>query len=91
MKQLALLSLAFVWLTPTVYAWNSLGHKVVAEIAWQQLNPKQRQECAELVLQQLLQSHFKAAANDSDTAAEHFTNVVCSRNDATIIRRYDRE
>ena len=25
------------------FAWNNLGHKVVAEIAWQQLTPAQRQ------------------------------------------------
>lgn len=27
----------------SAFAWNSLGHKVVAEIAWQQLEPAQRQ------------------------------------------------
>ena len=25
-------------------AWNALGHRVVAEIAWQQLSPERRQE-----------------------------------------------
>src|SRR5262249_28334761 len=30
-------------LTSPVHAWNSLGHKVVAEIAWRQLKPEQRQ------------------------------------------------
>lgn len=32
-----------VWCTSPAVAWNSLGHKVVAEIAWQQLSPEQRQ------------------------------------------------
>ena len=29
------------------FAWNSLGHKVVAEIAWEQLTPEQRQPIVE--------------------------------------------
>lgn len=36
--------LAILLLLPSpVFAWNALGHKVVAEIAWQQLEPNERQ------------------------------------------------
>lgn len=36
-----------IWLSiflvaPPAFAWNALGHKVVAEIAWHELNPDQR-------------------------------------------------
>src|SRR4051812_16627114 len=31
------------------YAWNALGHKVVAEIAWQQLEPSQRQTIVDVL------------------------------------------
>lgn len=34
-------------LSSPAFAWNSLGHKVVAEIAWQQLAPEQRQSIVE--------------------------------------------
>jgi hypothetical protein len=36
---------AFLLIVPAIpaFAWNSLGHKVVAEIAWQQLDPATRQ------------------------------------------------
>jgi hypothetical protein len=30
--------------TLPAHAWNALGHKVVAEIAWQDLTPEKRQE-----------------------------------------------
>jgi len=42
MPRLALLLVALLP-TPAV-AWNALGHKVVAEIAWQELSPENRQE-----------------------------------------------
>jgi hypothetical protein len=35
---------AFVLLTSNALGWNSLGHKVVAELAWRQLDPAGRQE-----------------------------------------------
>jgi hypothetical protein len=28
----------------TAFAWNALGHRVIAEVAWQQLTPERRQE-----------------------------------------------
>jgi hypothetical protein len=34
--------------TPS-FAWNSLGHKVVAEIAWRQLTPEQRTSIADII------------------------------------------
>ena len=32
-----------------VFAWNALGHKVVAEIAWRQLSPDQRKSIVEIL------------------------------------------
>src|SRR6476646_10793442 len=37
------LILATTILAAPAYAWNNVGHKVVAEIAWRQLTPEQRQ------------------------------------------------
>jgi hypothetical protein len=34
---------------PRAYAWNTLGHKVVAEIAWQQLDPTTRQSIVDVL------------------------------------------
>ena len=31
-------------LAAPAHAWNALGHKVIAEIAWQELDPQQRQD-----------------------------------------------
>jgi hypothetical protein len=35
-----LLSLVF---SPPAFAWNALGHKVIAEIAWRELTPEHQQ------------------------------------------------
>jgi hypothetical protein len=35
--------------TSPAFAWNALGHKVVAEIAWRQLDPAKRQEIVEIL------------------------------------------
>ena len=47
------------------YAWNALGHKVVAEIAWRQLEPKQRQSIVDT-----LRRHPRF---DADFAANRIT------------------
>ncbi len=39
----------FLLFTGPAFAWNSLGHKVVAEIAWEQLTPTQRQQIVEIL------------------------------------------
>ena len=36
-------------LASQAFAWNSLGHKVVAELAWQQLKPEQRKSIVEVL------------------------------------------
>ena len=41
-KILAIFVLIASW-TESVHAWNALGHKVVAEIAWRELTPEHRQ------------------------------------------------
>jgi hypothetical protein len=42
--------LVFLILLPSpAFAWNALGHKVVAEIAWQQLVPSERQSIVEVL------------------------------------------
>src|SRR5262249_11482782 len=38
-----------VALATEALAWNAFGHKVVAEIAWQQLTPEQRRPIVELL------------------------------------------
>jgi hypothetical protein len=44
MKTLTVVVIALAsTVTSEAHGWNSLGHKVVAEIAWQQLDPSQRQ------------------------------------------------
>jgi hypothetical protein len=35
--------------TVPALGWNALGHKVVADITWQQLTPKQRQEIVDVL------------------------------------------
>ncbi len=35
--------------TPPAHAWNALGHKIIAEIAWQQLTPNQRTEIIKIL------------------------------------------
>src|SRR5690242_15257823 len=41
--------LAVVLVTRDASAWNQLGHKLVAEIAWRQLEPKQRQSIVDTI------------------------------------------
>jgi rRNA maturation endonuclease Nob1 len=42
-------SIAFaVFISSSAFVWNSLGHKVVAEIAWQQLEPAQCQSIVDM-------------------------------------------
>lgn len=44
-----LLSICFACTTSPALAWNALGHRVVAEIAWQQLTPDQRAEIVDVM------------------------------------------
>jgi hypothetical protein len=45
MQRIVLSAVCIVALSATpAYAWNALGHKVVAEIAWRQLDPPTRQQ-----------------------------------------------
>src|SRR5690349_16974070 len=43
MRLVSAVAIVFASAVPSL-AWNSLGHKVVAEIAWQQLDDQQRKE-----------------------------------------------
>src|SRR4051812_36867694 len=45
------LFIALLVLTPfsTAYAWNNTGHKVVADIAWEQLTPERRKEIVDIL------------------------------------------
>lgn len=50
MKKLSLVAIALVLLVAShAQAWNSLGHKVVAEIAWRQLDPPTRQNIVDIL------------------------------------------
>jgi hypothetical protein len=44
-----LISLLFVVFS--AHGWNDLGHRTVAELAWRQVNPKERQAASELLRQ----------------------------------------
>ena len=44
MKQAAVALLALVLQAPPIHAWNALGHKVVCEIAWQQIDQPTREK-----------------------------------------------
>jgi len=43
MRRLTLATTIVVLWTAPAFAWNALGHKVIAEIAWQQLDVPTRQ------------------------------------------------
>ncbi len=47
-KTLAVFAIAIL-VTCKAFAWNSLGHKVVAEIAWRQLDPATRQQIVDIL------------------------------------------
>jgi hypothetical protein len=50
MKALVLVVIALAILRACeAHAWNALGHKVIAEIAWRELDPKTRQEIVEVL------------------------------------------
>lgn len=44
-----LMLLVFLCLPSPAWAWNALGHKVIAEIAWRQLKPEQRKAIVEVL------------------------------------------
>jgi hypothetical protein len=47
--RLALSLVALIVATSNALAWNSLGHKVVAELAWRQLDPSARQKIVDIL------------------------------------------
>jgi hypothetical protein len=49
MNRILIATLFAVSFVPQAHAWNSLGHKVVAEIAWQQLDPATRQSIVDVL------------------------------------------
>src|SRR3954447_14613406 len=49
MNRIFIATLITASFVPQTYAWNSLGHKVVAEIAWQQLDPATRQSIVDVL------------------------------------------
>jgi hypothetical protein len=48
MRTLAAINILFLFTAP-VLAWNALGHKVVCEIAWQQLDETERKEIVDIL------------------------------------------
>jgi S1/P1 Nuclease len=44
-----LLAIIFLLIASPCPAWNALGHKVIAEIAWQQLRPSERKQIVEIL------------------------------------------
>jgi hypothetical protein len=56
------------------FAWNSLGHKVVAEIAWQQLEPEQRQKIIDLLRRHpRFDTDFAAKMEDASQSGDKAT------------------
>src|SRR4051812_25986395 len=49
MKRVLIVTLTLVGHAAPVVAWNSLGHKVVAEIAWRQLDAPTRQQIVDTI------------------------------------------
>lgn len=48
-KRAMLLLMACLFFPSSLWAWNAAGHRVIAEIAWQNLVPAARQQASELV------------------------------------------
>src|SRR3954467_15064935 len=52
-------------------AWNSLGHKAVAEIAWQQLEPSERQSIVDVLRRHsTFATDFQAKMEDDPIVAK---------------------
>jgi hypothetical protein len=71
MKRLALFLFAAAAVALPAVAWNSVGHRTVAEIAWRQLTPQQRDEFSALLRQHphygtLLTAGIPAGANTNE-------------------------
>jgi hypothetical protein len=49
LKSICLAAVAILVFVHPAQAWNSLGHKAVAEIAWQQLEPSERQSIVDIL------------------------------------------
>jgi hypothetical protein len=65
-------ALAFIVVTLVAcqaFAWNSLGHKVVAEIAWQQLDPATRQTIVDVLRRHPTFAKDFQAKMDADAVA----------------------
>jgi hypothetical protein len=39
----------FIYFSPSVYAWNSMGHRIIGEIAYEHLAPKTKEHVDELI------------------------------------------
>lgn len=72
-------------ISPSLFSWNDAGHMIVAEIAYQQLNPsaKEKSDSFNLVINEILPefNHLHSAATYPDKAKDemhfawHYTNI----------------
>jgi hypothetical protein len=75
-------SLAFIGSASPVWAWGDLGHRVICQIAFQELNNKARSEVIRLIALDGIFDSFTDACTWPDhprkLAAEHFVNLPSS-------------
>lgn len=64
-KKILLISLITSFFNPNAYSWNSLGHRLVAQIAWDHLTPQAQQRF----------SHYNQAV-DKHTKSHHLINAA---------------
>jgi hypothetical protein len=67
----ALCAVALLAIAAPAFAWNSLGHKVVAEIAWQQLDPATRQNIVDTLRRHPgFATYFAAKMDDKELTGD---------------------
>jgi hypothetical protein len=75
-------SLVFIGSTSSVWAWGDLGHRIICQIAFQELNERARNEVIRLILLDATFDSFTDACTWPDhprkRAEEHFINVAPS-------------
>jgi hypothetical protein len=92
--QTLLIAIALLVQAPHVYAWNSLGHKTVAEIAWRQLDAKTRQSIVDTIRRhpRFDKDFAMKAEGDDKVTQDHwiFQNAATWPDEIRKNKEYDR-
>ena len=90
-KVLFLLIFCFVFTAQQIFAWDDIGHKTVAYIAWQKMTPQARAKAIELLRSAPEDSSLPAlfAAGARDLAAREQSYFVLSSYWSDMIRDRD--